>query len=125
MAHDFNNLLTVITGTIDTLASGVADRPELASIVTLIGSAADRGAKLTSNLLAFARKQPLQPRSTDVAALIMAASDLLVSALGKQIEIKCIKRGDIGTVLVDPDQLTAAIVNLGINARDAMLMEAG
>jgi PAS domain S-box-containing protein len=120
VAHDFNNLLTVITGTIDTLASGVADRPELASIVHLIGSAADRGAKLTSNLLAFARKQPLQPRSTDVAALIAAASDLLTSALGKQIEIECMNRGNVGMVLVDPDQLTAAIVNLGINARDAM-----
>ncbi|MEP6836941.1 MAG: ATP-binding protein [Bradyrhizobium sp.] len=120
VAHDFNNLLTVITGSVDTLADGVADRPELASIVKLIESAADRGAKLTSNLLAFARKQPLQPRSTDVAALIAAAGDLLVSALGKQIEVNCVKRGDIGTVLVDPDQLTAAIVNLGINARDAM-----
>jgi signal transduction histidine kinase len=60
VAHDFNNLLTVITGTIDTLADGVADRPEMASIVRMIGLAADRGAKLTSNLLAFARKQPSQ-----------------------------------------------------------------
>ena len=120
VAHDFNNLLTVITGTIDILREGVADRPALAAIVRTIGQAADRGAKLTSNLLAFARKQPLRPRSTDVEALIATASDLLVSALGRQIEINCIKRGYIGTVLVDPDQLTSAIVNLGINARDAM-----
>ena len=120
VAHDFNNLLTVITGTIDILGEGVADRPALAAIVKTIGEAADRGANLTSNLLAFARKQPLRPRSTDVEALIAAASDLLASALGRQIEINCIKRGYIGTVLVDPDQLTSAIVNLGINARDAM-----
>lgn len=120
VAHDFNNLLTVITGTIDILGEGVADRPALAAIVRMIGQAADRGAKLTSNLLAFARKQPLRPRSTDVEALIAAASDLLASALGRQIEISCIKRGYIGTVLVDPDQLTSAIINLGINARDAM-----
>jgi PAS domain S-box-containing protein len=120
VAHDFNNLLTVITGTIDTLAEGVADRPQLASIVKMIGSAADRGAKLTSNLLAFARKQPLRPRSTDVEALIATASDLLASLLGRQIEIHRIKRGYVGTVLVDPDQLTSALVNLGINARDAM-----
>ena len=120
IAHDFNNLLTVITGTIDILAEGVADRPELATIVKMIESAADRGSKLTSNLLAFARKLPLQPRSTDVAALIAAASDLLVSALGKQVEINCIKRSDVGTVMADPDQLMAAILNLGINARDAM-----
>ena len=120
VAHDFNNLLTVITGTIDTLAEGVADRPQLASIARMIGSAADRGAKLTSNLLAFARKQPLRPRSTDVEALIAATSDLLVSALGRQIEFNCIKRGYVGSVMVDPIQLTSALVNLGINARDAM-----
>lgn len=120
VAHDFNNLLTVITGNIDILADGVADRPQLAGIVKLIESAADRGAKLTSNLLAFARKQPLRPRSTDVEALIASSSDLLVSALGRQIEVNCIKRGYVGTVLVDPDQLTSALVNLGVNARDAM-----
>jgi len=120
VAHDFNNLLTVITGTIDTLAEGVADRPQLATIARMIGSAAERGAKLTSNLLAFARKQPLRPRSTDVEALIAATSDLLVTALGRQIEFNCIKRGYVGSVMVDPDQLTSALVNLGINARDAM-----
>jgi len=120
VAHDFNNLLTVITGTIDILGDGVADRPALAAIVKMIGEAADRGAKLTSNLLAFARKQPLRPRSTDVEALIATASDLLASALGRHIEINCVKRGYIGTALVDPDQLTSALVNLGINARDAM-----
>jgi PAS domain S-box-containing protein len=120
VAHDFNNLLAVITGTIDILAEGVADRPHLAAIVKMIGLAADRGAKLTSNLLAFARKQPLRPQITDVEELIATTADLLVSVLGRQIEIKCIKRGYIGTVLVDPDQLTSALVNLGINARDAM-----
>jgi signal transduction histidine kinase len=120
VAHDFNNLLTVITGTIDTLADGVADRPQMAAIVQMIGSAADRGAKLTSNLLAFARRQPLRPRNTDIEALIATTSDLLVSALGRQIAVNCIRRGYIGTVFVDPDQLTSALVNLGINARDAM-----
>ncbi|MFX8246787.1 hypothetical protein ABTL56_19880, partial [Acinetobacter baumannii] len=81
---------------------GVADRPELAAIARTIGSAADRGAKLTSNLLAFARKQPLRPRSTDVETLIATTNDLLVSALGRQVEIKCTKRGKVGTILVDP-----------------------
>jgi len=120
VAHDFNNLLTVITGTIDTLAEGVADRPQLAAIVKMIGSAADRGAKLTANLLAFARRQPLRPRSTDIEGLIATTADLLVSVLGRQIELNCIKRGYVGTALIDPDQLTSALVNLGINARDAM-----
>ena len=120
VAHDFNNLLTVITGTIDIIAEGVEDRPELASIARLIESAAERGAKLTSHLLAFARKQPLRPRSTDVATLISSVTDLLASALGRHIDIRYIKRGYVGTVQVDPDQLTSALVNLGINSRDAM-----
>ena len=120
VAHDFNNLLTVITGTIDTLANGVADRPQMAAIVRMIEAAADRGTKLTSSLLAFARKQPLRPRNTSVEALMATTSDLLVPALGRHISINCIKRGCIGTVFVDPDQLTSALVNLGINARDAM-----
>ena len=62
IAHDFNNMLTVITGTIEILAEAVQDKPDLAQIAALIGDAADRGAELTANLLAFARKQPLQPR---------------------------------------------------------------
>lgn len=120
VAHDFNNLLTVITGTIDILAEGVADRPELAAIARTIASAADRGAKLTSNLLAFARRQPLRPRSTNVGALIATINNLLVAALGKQIAVNCTTHDYVGTILVDPDQLTSALVNLGINARDAM-----
>ena len=120
VAHDFNNLLTVITGSIDMLAEGVADRPRLATIVKMIESAADRGAKLTASLLAFARKQPLRPRSTDVETLIATTSELLMSVLGRQIEIDVAKRGYVGTVFVDPDQLSSALVNLGINARDAM-----
>jgi len=120
VAHDFNNLLTVITGTIDTLAEGVADRPQMAAIVRMIEAAANRGTKLTASLLAFARKQPLRPRNTSVEALIATTSDLLASALGRQIAINCIKRCPIGTVFIDPDQLTSALVNLGINARDAM-----
>ena len=120
IAHDFNNILTVITGTIDILAEGVADRPELASIARAMSAAADRGAKLTSSLLAFGRKQPLRPRSTDVASLIGATKELLQSTLGRQIEIICRLNEGIGSVLIDPDQLTAALVNLGINARDAM-----
>jgi PAS domain S-box-containing protein len=120
IAHDFNNILTVITGTIDILAEGVADDPELAAIARAMSAAADRGAKLTSSLLAFGRKQPLRPRSTDVASLIGATRELLQSTLGRQIEIDCRLKGDVGRALIDPDQLTAALVNLGINARDAM-----
>ncbi len=77
IAHDFNNMLTVITGTIEILADGVKDVPHLASITKLISDAADRGANLTASLLAFARKQPLQPAEIDVNELIGEAVRLL------------------------------------------------
>jgi PAS domain S-box-containing protein len=120
IAHDFNNMLTVITGTIDILANGVADRPQLAGIVKLIGEAADRGAELTGQLLAFSRKQPLQPRETDINALISEATKMMRPTLGTQIEIESRLEDGVWPTLVDPTQLTTAIVNLGLNARDAM-----
>ena len=120
IAHDFNNTLTVITGTIDLLAEGVADKPQLLSIAKLIGEAADRGAELTGHLLAFARKQPLQPRETDINELIVSAQDLCRRSLGEQIEIKTILAENAWPALVDPTQLTTALLNLAINARDAM-----
>jgi PAS domain S-box-containing protein len=120
IAHDFNNVLTVITGTIGILADAVADRPELVSIAKLIDDAAERGAQLTKHLLAFARKQPLQPREIDVNALIVEAAKLLHPTLGEQIEISPLLAEDAWTALVDPSQLTTAILNLALNARDAM-----
>jgi PAS domain S-box-containing protein len=120
VAHDFNNMLTVITGTIDILAEAVADKPQLAAITTLISAAADRGAELTGQLLAFARKQPLQPRETDINGLMIEAAKLLRSALGEQIEVETIVRRDVWAALVDPSQLSSALLNLAINARDAM-----
>jgi PAS domain S-box-containing protein len=122
VAHDFNNLLTVITGTTETLAEGVADRPELATIAQLIATAAERGAKLTGSLLAFARRQPLRPRPTHIDALIKSTCELLGSTIGRQIEVRSVCAGPAGSAFVDPDQLTSAIVNLGLNARDAMPM---
>ena len=120
VAHDFNNMLTVITGTIDILAAAVADRPELAAITTLISAAAERGAELTGQLLAFARKQPLQPRETDINGLIVEATKLLRSTLGEHVEVETILRPDVRSALVDPNQLSSALLNLAINARDAM-----
>ena len=119
IAHDFNNMLTVITGTIEILADAVRNEPHLARIVTLISEAADRGSELTANLLAFARKQPLQPVEIDVNALVNEAGRLLSTTLGRQIEIK-MALGDVWPALVDPGQLSSALVNLAINARDAM-----
>jgi signal transduction histidine kinase/ActR/RegA family two-component response regulator len=120
IAHDFNNMLTVITGTIDILSDAVADKPRLATIARLISEAADRGAEMTGHLLAFSRKQPLRPRETDIGVLMDEADQLLRSTLGKHIEIETISRQDVWPALVDPSQLSSALLNLAINARDAM-----
>jgi signal transduction histidine kinase len=120
IAHDLNNLLTVITGTIEILAEAVADRPELVVITKMIDDAAARGADLTQRLLAFARKQPLRPVEVDVNSLVIEATNLLRSTLGEQIEVHLVLAGDASRALIDPSQLTNAILNLALNARDAM-----
>jgi len=120
IAHDFNNILTVITGTIDILAAAVDDRPQYAAIAKMIDQAADRGAELTRHLLAFARKQPLRPRETDVNALIIETAKLLRPTLGELVEIESKLEADAWPALVDPNQLTSAVLNLAVNSRDAM-----
>ncbi|WP_141342819.1 ATP-binding protein [Bradyrhizobium sp. USDA 3458] len=120
VAHDFNNILTVITGTIEILGDAVKDRPHLAQIANLINSAAARGADLTKHLLAFSRRQPLQPRSTDVNELVVDAARLLRPTLGEDIEIESMLAHDLAPALIDPSQLSTAILNLALNARDAM-----
>jgi signal transduction histidine kinase len=120
IAHDLNNILTVITGTIEILAEGVADRPELLAITRMIDQAGARGADLTQRLLAFARKQPLQPREVDVNALVMEAANLLRPMLGEQVEVHLMLGADTSRALIDPRLLTSAILNLALNARDAM-----
>ena len=120
VAHDFNNVLAVITGTIDILAEGIADKPDLAAIAKLISEAADRGAELTGRLLAFARRQPLQPRRTDIKLAVTEAVSLLKPTLGEQVEIEWRLQEDTWPALVDPEQLVTAVLNLAVNARDAM-----
>ena len=120
VAHDLNNILTVITGTIEILAEAVAGQPELVAVAKMIEEAAARGGDLTQRLLAFARKQPLQPREVDVNALVMEAAKLLRPTLGEPIEVHMKLAGDTWPALIDPSQLTNAILNLSLNARDAM-----
>jgi PAS domain S-box-containing protein len=120
VAHDFNNILTVITGTIEILSDGVADRPDLATIAQMIDEAATRGASLTQQLLAFARRQPLEPRKIDPNALIMETARLLRPTLGEHIEIEAMLEDDGWLAIADPAQLSAALLNLAVNARDAM-----
>jgi PAS domain S-box-containing protein len=120
IAHDFNNILTVITGTIEILADAVAKEPDLAAIAKMIDEAASRGADLTQHLLAFARKQPLQPRDTDLNTLVIETAKLLRPTLGEQIEIESIFEDEACLATVDSNQLATALLNLAINARDAM-----
>ena len=120
VAHDFNNILTVITGTIGILADALAHDPQLSAIAKMIDDAAERGASLTKHLLAFARRQPLQPREVDVNALLVETITLLRPTLGEQIQINPLLAEKASPALVDPNQLTTAILNLSINARDAM-----
>ncbi len=120
VAHDFNNILTVITGTIEILAEAVENDPQLAAITKMIDEAAARGADLTQHLLAFARKQPLQPRETDLNTLIIETAKLLRPTLGERIEIESVFQDEACLANVDPNQLATAILNLAINARDAM-----
>jgi PAS domain S-box-containing protein len=120
IAHDFNNILTVITGTIEILGDAVAKEPQLAAITKMIDEAAARGAELTQHLLAFARKQPLQPRETNINTLIIDTAKLLRPTLGERIEIESVFEDEACFATVDPNQLATALLNLALNARDAM-----
>jgi PAS domain S-box-containing protein len=121
IAHEFNNMLTVITGTIEILADAVKDNPPLSTITKLISEAADRGAALTSSLLSFARKQALQPAEIDVNELLDELAKLLLATFDKKIEIVTRLDGKIWLAFADRGQLSSALLNLAINARDAML----
>ncbi len=120
VAHDFNNMLTVIAGTTEILVADLGDKPELQAVSALINQAADRCTGLIQHLLAFARKQPLQPRNVDINATIFDIAKLLRPTLGEQIEVDSILERGMPTALIDPSQLANALINLAINARDAM-----
>jgi PAS domain S-box-containing protein len=120
VAHDFNNMLTVITGTTEILVADLRDRPDLQAVASLIDQAADRCAELIQHLLAFARKQPLQPRNVDINGTIHDIAKLLRPTLGEHIEIESIFEPEVSTALIDPSQLANALLNLAINARHAM-----
>ncbi|KWV47202.1 hybrid sensor histidine kinase/response regulator [Bradyrhizobium macuxiense] len=120
IAHDFNNILTVITGTIDILAEAVTHHRQLAEITGLIRDAAERGASLTRHLLAFARRQPLQPTDVDIDALMVDTIELLRPTIGDHVGIDFRPTPGLPRALVDSNQLVTAIINLALNARDAM-----
>jgi PAS domain S-box-containing protein len=120
VAHDFNNMLTVISGNTETLVAGLKGQPELQRTARLIDDAAARCAELIQHLLAFARKQPLQPRDVDINSAISDIAKLLRPTLGEQIQIETVLEQGPMTSHIDPSRLTNAVLNMAINARDAM-----
>jgi len=120
IAHDFNNLLTVILGNADLAIHASQGDEQLEQLARTTRQAAERGAELTNQLLAYARKQPLEPRATDVNDLIGSMDPLLRRSLGEKVEIELVRRGGVWQAMVDPTQLESAVLNLCLNARDAM-----
>ncbi|VIO77944.1 Blue-light-activated protein [Bradyrhizobium ivorense] len=120
IAHDFNNILTVITGLIDILAEAVEHDAALSSVTKMISDAASRGAEVTKHLLAFSRQQPLQPREADLNTLVQDTARLLRPSLGEQIEIETSLEPDAWPAFIDPNHMATALLNLAVNARDAM-----
>jgi len=123
VAHDFNNLLTVVLGNLTFLQKGLAAagiNGKLEQRIGYIRTAAERGAKLTDQLLSFSRRQKLEPRWLDLNETVVGMRDLLQSTMGGSIHIVTQLRRDLWPALVDPTQLELAVLNLAINARDAM-----
>ncbi|MBD8618672.1 PAS domain-containing protein [Sphingomonas sp. CFBP 13728] len=122
IAHDFNNLLQGITGSLEIVQRRVAQGRvgELDRFITGATTAANRAASLTHRLLAFSRRQPLDPRPVKVNPLVASLEDLLRRTTGEQIELEMVLAGGLWTTLCDPNQLENSLLNLVINARDAM-----
>ncbi len=120
IAHDFNNLLTAITGYSELLLLNFNEEDPLYSDVTEIQKAANRAAALTRQLLAFSRQQVMQPRIINLNEVVTDMDKLLQRLIGEDIELRSLLDPDLGEVLADPGQIEQVIVNLAINARDAM-----
>lgn len=119
LAHDFNNLLQVVNGNLELAAARVQD-DRVSRYIQSARTAAEKGAKLTGQLLAFARKSRLDPRPVDVNATIHGFCDVLESSLGKQTELQLTLRRGLPRAVLDPEQFEMAVLNIAINARDAM-----
>ena len=121
IAHDFNNLLQVITGNLEALQRHLPpDSGRLQRAANQAMNGARRAAALTQRLLAFSRRQPLDPKPIDVNALVQGASELMHRTLGETVAIETVLGAGVWRVEVDPNELEAALLNLAVNARDAM-----
>jgi len=120
VAHDFNNILQVIGANLERTAQDVRGNAKGAERIQNAINAVANGARLTGQLLAFARRQPLDPRSTNVGRIVQDMTDLMRRTLGESIDVECVIAGGLWNTLIDPSQVENAILNLAINARDAM-----
>ncbi|KAB1072476.1 CHASE3 domain-containing protein [Methylobacterium planeticum] len=120
IAHDFNNLLQVILGNLEFVRAKLADDAKLQERIERAAWAAQRGATLTGQLLAFARKQPLAPAAVDLAATMPDLVPLLRRTLGEHIAVRYVETAGLWPAMADPAQLESAVLNLALNARDAM-----
>src|ERR1700716_2776948 len=122
IAHDFNNLLTGIVGSLDLLQTRLNQgrTDNVARYINAAMTSANRAAALTHRLLAFARRQALIPKSVDVNQLVVSLEDLLRRTIGETIDLEIFAADDLWSTLCDPNQLESALLNLAINARDAM-----
>lgn len=121
IAHDFNNLLQIVTGNLEILGRNLPqDQGRLRRSADNAMRGAQRAATLTQRLLAFSRRQPLDPKPIDVNALVAGMSELLRRTLGEQISVETVLAGGLWRVEADPNQLENALINLAVNARDAM-----
>ena len=120
VAHDFNNLLQVIRGNLELLSNQVAGNEQAAQRVRNALRGADRAGQLTRQLLAFARRQPLEPKVINLGRQVTDMAEMMRRTLGESIEVETIIAGGLWNSLADPAQVESAILNLAINARDAM-----
>jgi signal transduction histidine kinase len=120
IAHDFNNILAVIIGMTELAAASAAGNPKLAAMLAQIDESAERGAQLVQRLLTFARKQPLQAVVLDLNQSVERAVGMLERTLGEDIRLECKLAPDLWPATADPSQVEHAILNLAVNARDAM-----
>ena len=120
VAHDFNNLLMAVLGNLDVLARRIGDDARQRRLINGAIEGAKRGAALTQRLLAFARKQELEAKPTDVLALVEDMRDLVERSVGPLVQVRITAESSLPAISVDPNQLEMALLNLAVNARDAM-----
>jgi two-component system cell cycle sensor histidine kinase/response regulator CckA len=120
VAHDFNNLLTVIRGYSDILLMKLEDTSAMRRPIEEIRKAGERASSLTRQLLAFSRKQVLQPKTMDLNEIVANTEEMLRRLIGEDVDLVTILKPDLGPVLVDPGQVEQVLMNLAVNSRDAM-----